>query len=355
MLGASALSRCAEQLVRRCGIVNRVKLLVLGGTQFVGRTLAEEAVEAGWDVTVFNRSGSAPSSGMAALQGDRTHEGGLEALTTGRWDVVVDTWSWAPRAVSAAARTLTDRTDRYVYISSRSVYRDPVPAGSTESHRTVECDPGEDTFDDYARAKAGAEEAVRRVFDHRSLVVRPGLILGPHENIGRLPWWLNTIAEGGRTPVPGPESLNLQYIDARDLARWTLLASERGLSGDYDAVSVSGHATMGTFLAACVRATHSDADLVWLDPSTLESDGVTPWIDFPVWIPPGPDHDMMHGSDVSKSHSAGLVCRPVEETVGDTWEWLRRLGRAAPQRADRRPVGMSRARLNSLLDSPTMK
>nr|WP_296765743.1 NAD-dependent epimerase/dehydratase family protein [Rhodococcus sp. (in: high G+C Gram-positive bacteria)] len=332
-----------------------MKLLVLGGTQFVGRTLAEEAVSAGWDVTVFNRSGSAPSSGMTALQGDRTHEHGLDALTTGRWDVVVDTWSWAPHAVSSAARVLTDRTDRYVYISSRSVYRDPVPAAATESHGTVDCDPDENTFDDYSRTKAGAEKGVRRVFGDRSLIVRPGLILGPYENIGRLPWWLTTIADGGRTPVPGPESLNLQYIDARDLARWTLSAAERDLSGDYDAVSVSGHATMGTFLAACVRATQSDAELVWLEPSTLESGSVTPWVDFPVWIPPGPDHDMMHGSDVSKSHSAGLVCRPVEETVIDTWEWLRGRGLPAPQRADRRRVGMSRARLDALLDLPTVQ
>ncbi|MDJ0392862.1 NAD-dependent epimerase/dehydratase family protein [Rhodococcus sp. G-MC3] len=326
-----------------------MKLLVLGGTQFVGRTLVDEAVGAGWEVTVLNRSGTAHTPGVVALQGDRTAENGLAALCAGEWDVVVDTWSWAPIAVRSAAEVLADRADRYVYISSRSVYRAPVPAGATEAHRTVECDPDDIAFNNYSRTKAGAEQALRLVFGERALVVRPGLILGPHENIGRLPWWLNAIADGGLVPAPGPESLDLQYIDARDLSRWTLSAAARGLSGDYDAVSASGHATMGTLLAACLESTHSKAQLVWLDPGTLQAHGVTPWIDFPIWIPPGPDHDMMHGSDVSKAYSAGLVCRPVADTVADTWSWLQSLGRVAPQRADRPTVGMSSGRLKTLL------
>ncbi|OII66122.1 reductase [Streptomyces sp. CC53] len=320
-----------------------MRLLVLGGTEFVGRAVVEEALAREADVTVFHRGRHAPPEGVAALHGDRTEgTAGLEALRGGSWDVVVDTWSSAPSAVRDAARLLAGRAGRYVYVSSRSVYAWPVAAGSTEDAPLVEA--SEDDWDDvpYAQAKRGGELAALGAFgEARTLLVRAGLVLGPWENIGRLPWWLNRVARGGPVLAPGPRDLPLQYVDVRDVAAWALDAAEAGLSGPYDVVSPSGHTTTGGLLDSCVRATGSDAELRWTEPQRILDAGVEPWTDLPVWLPPGELHDAMHRADVSKAVAAGLRCRPVAETVEDTWEWLRAVGGRAPLRADRGTVGLS--------------
>ncbi|MCH0539127.1 NAD-dependent epimerase/dehydratase family protein [Streptomyces sp. MUM 203J] len=319
-----------------------MRLLVLGGTEFVGRAVVEEALARDWDVTVFHRGRHAPPPGAAALHGDRT-EGteGLEELRGGTWDAVVDTWSSAPSVVRDAARLLAGRAGRYVYVSSRSVYAWPVAAGQAEDGPLVEA--SEDDWDDvpYAQAKRGGELAATRVFGaERTLLARAGLILGPWENIGRLPWWLNRMARGGRVLAPGPRDLALQYIDVRDMAIWLLDAAEAGLSGPYNLVSPPGHTTMRELLESCVRVTGSDAELCWTEPGPVLEAGIAPWTDLPVWIPPGELYDAMHRADVSKALAAGLRCRPVAETVADTWEWLSGLGGRAPLRADRGTVGI---------------
>ncbi len=317
-----------------------MKLLILGGTGFVGPAVVEDALARGWEVTVLNRGHSAAPEGVRVLRGDRTAEGGPEVLRDGEWDLAVDTWSAAPTAVRDTARMLADRVGRYGYISSCSVYPFPPPAGNDETGPVVEASP-DDGATDYARDKRGGELAAQGAFGaERVLSVRAGLILGPQENIGRLPWWLNRIARGGPVLAPGPPELDLQYIDVRDLARWTLDALEAGRHGPYNTVSRPGHTTMGELLAECVAATESDAELRWADPEVIEKAGIEPWTGLPVWLPPGPFHDAMHRSDVGKAHGAGLVCRPVAETVRDTWTWLRSLGGVAPQRADRPAVGI---------------
>ncbi|AUY52904.1 NAD-dependent epimerase/dehydratase family protein [Streptomyces sp. CB01881] len=325
-----------------------MRLLLLGGTEFVGRAVAEEALARGWEVTVFHRGTHAPPEGVRALHGDRRAEGGLAALAEGEWDAVVDTWSGAPSAVRDSARLLAGRTGRYAYVSSRSVYAYPTPAGADEGAAVVEGSP-DDGEVPYAQAKRGAELALLDALGDRALLVRAGLILGPYENIGRLPWWLGRIARGGPVLAPGPRDLALQYIDGRDLAVWTLDALAAGLGGAYDLVSPSGHATMGGLLEACVRATGSDAELRWTEAGPILAAGIEPWSDLPVWIPPGELHDTMHGSDVSKAVAAGLRCRPVAETVADTWAWLQSIGGAAPQRPDRPVVGLDREREDKFL------
>jgi 2'-hydroxyisoflavone reductase len=317
-----------------------MNLLILGGTEFVGRAVAVDALARGWDVTVFHRGRHEPPPGAAALTGDRTAPGGLAALERGEWDAVVDTWSAAPSAVRDAARLLAGRAGHYAYVSSRSVYRDPAPARLDENGPVVDGSPDDGGDVDYARAKRGGELAAEASFGDRALLARAGLILGPWENIGRLPWWLTRIARGGPVLAPGPRDLVLQYIDVRDLAAWTLDAVEKGLGGAYNLVSPSGHTTMGEFLETCVRVTGSSAELRWLSPEAVLAAGVEPWQDLPVWLPPGEDHDMMHQGDVSKALAAGLRCRPVAETVADTWTWLRSLDGPAPQRPDRTPVGL---------------
>jgi nucleoside-diphosphate-sugar epimerase len=316
-----------------------MRILMLGGTEFVGRAITEDALARGWDVTVFHRGRHEPPEGVASLNGDRTAEGGLKALEDGEWDAVVDTWSGAPSAVRDSARLLDGRVGHYVYISSRSVYRFPTPLGLGEKAEVVDGSP-DDGDVDYAAAKRGGELAALDVFGDKALLMRAGLILGPNENIGRLPWWLTRIARGGAVLAPGPRDSGLQYIDARDLAAWALDAAGQGLNGAYNVVSPPDHTTMEKLLRACIDVTGSDADLVWTDPETILGAGIQPWTDLPIWLPPGEAHDTMHRANVDKAVAAGLRCRPVGETVADTWAWLQAIGGQAPQRPDRPVVGL---------------
>ncbi|WP_411104634.1 NAD-dependent epimerase/dehydratase family protein [Streptomyces sp. cmx-4-9] len=311
-----------------------MKLLMLGGTEFVGRAVTEDALARGWDVTVFHRGRHAPPPGVTSLHGDRTAPEGLAALATGEWDHVVDTWGFAPIAVRDSARLLAGRAGGYAYVSSRSVYAYPAPAGQDESGPVVEGSADADATA-YAEDKRGGELAALDAFGDRALLLRAGLILGPYENVGRLPWWLNRVARGGPLVAPGPRDLPLQYVDVRDLARFALDASVAGLGGAYDVSSPTGHATMGSLLDACAEATGAAAEPRWTDAAAIEKAGVEPWTELPVWLPEGELHDYMFGADVTKAHRAGLACRPVEETVADTWAWLQSLDGPAPQRADR--------------------
>ncbi|MFC5831221.1 NAD-dependent epimerase/dehydratase family protein [Nonomuraea insulae] len=318
-----------------------MKVLVLGGTEFVGRAFVDEALALEWQVTVFNRGSHAPPAGVTALRGDRSAPGGLAALEHDEWDMVVDTWSWAPSAVRDTAALLAGRAGHYVYVSSRSVYADPVPFGASESAPVVPAS-ADDGDGDYARNKAGAELGAVAAFGDRALLARAGLILGPYENVGRLPWWLGRIARGGPVVAPAPGEAGLQYIDARDLARWCLEAGARGVGGAFNVVSPPGFTTMRELLDACVKATGSDAELRWIEAERLLAAGAEPWIGLPIWLV-GDDYDFMHGGDVSKAVAEGLRLRPMEETVTDTWAWLSGLGGVAPMRPDRPLKGLDPA------------
>ncbi|MEV6402578.1 NAD-dependent epimerase/dehydratase family protein [Streptomyces galilaeus] len=319
-----------------------MRLLVLGGTEFAGRAVVEAALGRGWEVTVLNRGRHAPVPGARTLVGDRTAPGGLDALKDGEWDAVVDTWSAAPRAVHEAARLLRGRARRYVYVSSCSVYTWAPPAGYAEDAPLVEGAEPDAEQTDYARDKRGGELAAVDAFGEAdSVLVRAGLILGPYENVGRLPWWLARTARGGPVLAPGPRELPLQYVDVRDLAEWILGAAEQGLSGPFNLISPQGHATMGELLEACVRVTGGPAELRWTAPEIVLDAGIEPWTQLPVWVPPGSDlHDALHSADVSRAVATGLTCRPVGETVADTWRWLQEIGGEAPLRPDRPQKGL---------------
>ncbi|MFB9238303.1 NAD-dependent epimerase/dehydratase family protein [Plantactinospora siamensis] len=327
-----------------------MRLLILGGTEFVGRAIAAAATGRGWPVTVFHRGRHPAPAGVEVRHGDRA-TADLDALREGEWDAVVDTWTGAPRAVRDAAALLTGRAHRYAYISSRSVYAYPAPPGLPEDGPLV--DGSADAGDvDYPQAKRGGELAATGAYGEHALLVRAGLVLGPGENVGRLPWWLHRIARGGPVLAPGPADLPLQYIDARDLAAFTLDALAAGRHGPYNVVSPSGHTTMGELLHACATATGSTADLRWWDPDRILAAGIEPWTELPVWLPPGEQHDTMHRGDVSRALAAGLRCRPVTDTVTDTWTWLRDLP-AAPQRPDRPRAGLDPDREAALLAAPS--
>jgi nucleoside-diphosphate-sugar epimerase len=186
----------------------------------------------------------------------------------------------------------------------------------------VDADPLSDGDDDHAAAKRGAELAVQSAFGSRSLLARAGLLLGPHEDVGRLPWWLNRISQGGRVVAPGPPERELQYLDARDLADWLVLSAERGVTGTFNAVGPVGFANIRELLDACCAAVGSTAELVWLSPERLLSAGVKGWVDLPIWVPPTGDLAGLHDGDVSAILTTGLRVRPMRETVDDTWAWM---------------------------------
>jgi 2'-hydroxyisoflavone reductase len=326
--------------------MSAMRLLVLGGGHFVGAAVVDEALTRGWDVTAFSRgeTGAVPA-GAEHVVGDRTNPDDVRRVARDEYDAVLDTWSGAARVVRDSARALAGRTGHYGYVSSRSVYRD-VTAG--EDGALWDADPGDDETD-YGAMKAGGELAVIESFGEDALLARAGLILGPREDVGRLPWWLTRIARGGRVLAPGPPDLPLQLIDARDLAAWMLdmAAAQRG--GAYNAVGRRGDATMRDVLEAAVAVTGSDAELTWTDPEPILAAGVEPWTDLPIWIPPGHEWAGMHDAPVEKAHAAGLRTRPVQETVADTWAWMQDLGGAPPQRPDRPEHGLDPEREAAIL------
>jgi len=317
-----------------------MELLVLGGTHFVGRAVVEDALARGWSVTTLNRGGSPAPAGAEALLGDRTRAGGLAALAGRRWDAVVDTWSSAPRVVRESAEALAGRAGTYLYVSSMSVYAWPPAVGADEDAPTVDAQPGAQATD-YAADKRGAELAVQAAFGKDSILARAGLILGPHEDVGRLPWWLLRMHRGGRVLAPGDPAAPLQLIDARDLASWLLDAWRDGHSGAFNVVGRSGEATMGSVLEACREATGARAQLVWVPAERVLAAGLEPWIELPLWLASEGDAIGLMHADVERAHAAGLKPRPVGETVADTWRWLEGRDLQPAQRPDRPRVGLS--------------
>jgi 2'-hydroxyisoflavone reductase len=328
-----------------------MRLLVLGGTHHVGRAAVEEALVRGHEVTTVTRGQSgAPPEGVDARYADRRdHDALAGALGDDSWDAVLDTWSDEPVVVRDGAALLADRVAHYGYVSSRSVYTWPLLAGADESAPVVAGDPDEASAEDYAASKRGAELALLDAFGDRALLARAGLILGPYEHVGRLPWWLRRIARGGDVVAPGPPERPLQYVDARDLVAWMLdraelgAGGERGAGGIYDTVSLPGFTTTQELLSACVDVTGADATLVWASPEVLADEGVTGWNDLPIWVPPTGELVGLHESDTRAAYEAGLRCRPVQETVADTWAWLQAEGEPAYAHAERLPTGLDAA------------
>src|SRR5712691_2458451 len=305
-----------------------MRLLVLGGTHHVGRAVVTEALARGDEVTMVNRGVSGVAAAGAEVRlADRTEPGQLRsALGDDTWDAVIDTWSREPRVVRESAKLLDGRVGHYGYVSSRSVYTWPIPPRSDESAPVVAADAGSEDGSDYAAAKRGGELATLEYFDGRSVLARAGLILGPYEMVGRMPWWLRRIERGGDVLAPGPRDMPLQYIDCRDLAIWMLHAADEGISGAFNAVSQPGLATMQSLLEAAKAVIGSDARLVWVTPKVIEAVGIAAWTELPIWAPPGGEAAGLHDGDVSAAFAAGLTCRPVEQTVADTWAWLQAEG-----------------------------
>ncbi|MFD8564700.1 NAD-dependent epimerase/dehydratase family protein [Streptosporangium canum] len=326
-----------------------MRLLILGGTKFLGRSVAEQALQRGHDVTTFNRGASGNDvPGVAAIRGDRTSDQDLAALAAqGDWDAVIDTSGMTTALVEASTLALADAIDRYIFISTVNVYKgwptDPLHDDSPVREYTPEAPEGESGADEYGRLKAGCEKAVTDVFGDRATLLRPGVIVGPHEYVGRLPWWLSRIQAGGRVLAPGTAAWKIQPIDVRDVASFALDAAEQHLTGAYNLTAPIGHSTFGEFLAACREVTGGAADFVWVDDAFLREHDVPEWTGLPLWR----DYKGTWHVDAERARKAGLVCRPLAETVADTYAWLRGGALVASERSAE--LGITREREAQLL------
>jgi 2'-hydroxyisoflavone reductase len=296
-----------------------VRLLVLGGTKFLGRAAVEAALARGDEVTLFNRGETNQElfPDVEKLRGDR--DGDLSALEGREWDAVIDPSGYVPRVVRASAELLQGSVGHYVFVSSGSVYAEPYEPGYDESAPTVELeDPeSEDVDSHYGALKAACERVVSEVFPGAHTNVRAGLIVGPHDGSGRFTYWPLRVSLGGEVLAPAPPERLVQLIDVRDLGSWLVEACERRASGTFNA---SGEpVSFGKVLDAC-----GDAEPVWVDEQFLLDQGVGQWMELPLWIA-GSDGDFLQMS-VAKAVDAGLRFRPLEETAHDTLAWARATG-----------------------------
>jgi 2'-hydroxyisoflavone reductase len=300
-----------------------MKLLVLGGTKFLGRHAVDAALAGGHDVTIFTRGQTNPElfPEVEHLQGNR--DGDLDALRSGSWDGVVDTSGYVPRIVRQSAELLHDRVGRYVFVSSISVYND-FSAPITEASRVAKLeDPASEEIEEhYGALKAACEGVVEEIYGDRSARVRAGLIVGPHDPTDRFTYWPRRIALGGEVLGPGDPAAPVQFIDARDLAAWLVQLALEGPGGTYNATGPAELLTFRQLLDDMRETIGSDADVVWLDGERVLEAGVQPWSELPLWLP-GSDYAGMARAEISRALAAGLTFRPVGETIADTLAWDR--------------------------------
>jgi 2'-hydroxyisoflavone reductase len=296
-----------------------MRILILGGTVFLGRHVADAALARGHDLTLFNRGRTNPGLFPEAekLRGDR--DGDLAALDGRTFDAVVDTSGYVPRVVRETLEGLGD-VGHYTFVSSISVYADmSQPPTESSPLGTLERETEEVDGETYGPLKALCEAAVRERLPD-AFVVRPGLISGPWDPTGRFTYWPVRVADGGRVLAPAPPDAPAQIIDVRDLAEWIVDAAERRLAGTYNAVCEPF--SFERLLETCTRVARSDAELVWIDPDFLAEHDVGEWMELPLWIR-DPAFARMLEVDPSAALSNGLRIRPLDETVAATLAWAR--------------------------------
>lgn len=300
-----------------------MKILILGGTVFLGRHLVDAALARGHAVTLFNRGQHNPDlyPEVEKLRGDR--DGDLAALTGRRWDAVVDTSGYVPRIVRAAAELLADAVDHYTFISSISVYADFTAHGMDEAAPVgaLEDETAEEVLPNYGPLKALCEQAAERAMPGRVLIIRPGLIVGPFDPSDRFTYWPHRIAAGGEVLAPGSPARPVQIIDVRDLAEWNIRMVERQGTGVFNATGPDRVLTMAEVLDACCTVSGSDARLTWVSEAFLAEAGVRPWTELPLWVPGTDENAGFADVACRKAIAAGLTFRPLDGTVRDTLAW----------------------------------
>lgn len=298
-----------------------MKILVLGGTSFLGRHFVDIALQQGHVLTLLNRGRTNPDlfgNEVEKITVDR--DGDLTELDGKSWDAALDTSGYLPRVVRKSAEKLADKVEHYTFISSISVYADPFgEADETAQVGTLEDETTEEiTGETYGPLKVLCEGAAEEVFGDRCLVIRPGLIVGPHDPTDRFTYWPARIAEGGEVLAPGNPKAQVQIIDARDLAGWNLRLIDEKKSGVFNATGPAELLTMQEMLDVTNEALGQKASFTWVPSEFLIAQQVGPWMEMPLWL--GSDEAGMK-ADVTKAVDAGLTFRQTEEISKDTYEW----------------------------------
>jgi 2'-hydroxyisoflavone reductase len=326
-----------------------MRILILGGTGFTGPFQVHYAVQRGHHVTVLNRGRrqvDLPSS-VEHLVGDRNTPEGMDAVKTAvaggaKWDVVIDNPTTLPFWVRDAGQALRDATEHYIFISTISVYADTSRRGMDETTPLAEypdTDPLTETMQTlqqrmgqlYGPLKAASEREAERWFPGRATVIRPGLIVGPGDLSGRFTYWPVRMSKGGDILAPGTGHDAVQFIDARDLAEWTVRVAENRVTGTFNATGPAGELTMAEMLGGIRGALpgSTPARLVWAPVEFMASHQIASWSDMPVWVTPTPDSDGFSRVSIQRALDAGLTFRPLADTTYATLEWYRN----APQQA----------------------
>ncbi|MDX6453053.1 MAG: hypothetical protein QOH16_3102 [Gaiellaceae bacterium] len=318
-----------------------MRILVLGGTLFLGRHVVDAACERGHELTLFNRGQTRPDlfPGVEKLRGDR--DGDLTALAGRDFDAVVDTSGRVPRLVTETLAALGD-VGHYTFVSTISVYADLSTPPTESSPLAVLQEPTEVWEEAYGELKALCESAVRERFPD-AFIPRPGLIVGPWDPTGRFTYWPARLAAGGRVLAPLPREADTQVIHARDLADWIVRAAEEELGGTYNAVGPV--TTRERVLETCRTVAAADAELVWVDPDFLNEQGIEEWMELPLWLYDEKYRGML-SVDASPAFAAGLRTRPLEETVRDTLDWAQSAEAPAEY-----PAGLAREKEQAVLDA----
>jgi len=304
-----------------------MKILILGGTAFLGPQIVEAAQARGHVLTLFNRGKTNPGlfPDIEKLHGDRN--GDLKSLEGRKWDAVVDTSGFVPRLVSLSATLLAPNVKQYVFISTISVFAQDIKPGTAEDGTlaTMPDETNEEVPKYYGALKALSEKAATKAMSGRAWNVRPGLIVGPGDKSDRYTYWPVRVAKGGEVLAPGDGNDPVQYIDVRDLAAFIVLGVERNLTGTYNATCPAKTLTMKKFLEGVHKGAGGTAKFTWVSADFLEKKEVSPWSDLPVWVPRGDGGVGMTQLSCAKAIAAGLTFRPVANTAKDTLAWFKTL------------------------------
>lgn len=325
----------APSRLRASTPVKPLNILILGGTGFTGPCQVRYALSRGHKVTTFNRGKTHPGelpNEVEQLVGDRN--GHLDALKDRHWDVVIDNPTSVPVWVRDVAQVLKGNVDRYVFISTISVYADTSKSGTDETAPLAKysgADAMKESRDSilaskyalYGPLKALSEQEAEKWFPQKTLVIRPGLIVGPRDETDRFSYWPVRIDRGGEVLAPGDPSDPVQFIDARDLAEWTIRMIENGETGIYNATGPERKLGIGEMLNAIKDANKSNANFTWLNADFLAAQKVEPWSDMPVWIPPRGEEAGGNQISNKRALAKGLTFRPLAETARDTLAWFK--------------------------------
>jgi 2'-hydroxyisoflavone reductase len=335
-----------------------MKLLILGGTRFLGRYLVHSALARGHQITLFNRGQSNPDlfPEVEKLRGDRL--GDLHVLKGRQWDAVIDTCGYASAQVRAAADALATSVEHYTFISSISAYADFSQAGLNENaplaalpHGAVEDENNPET---YGARKTLCERAAEQSMPGRVLNIRPGIIIGLHDPTDRFTWWVRRIAKGEETLAPERPDNPMQLIDVRDLASWIVQMVEKTQVGAYNATGPEHPLTFQRMLEACQLASGSNSRFTWVDAQFLLEKGVVPFRDLPLWMPASEKEYAGHFLvDSRRAFRSGLVCRPLTETARDIllWDRNRSLPQESPKGSAPKQIGLAPHQEQELLSA----